>query len=171
MRSDRLAPACHVDADPPLQPERSDFATVGAQFLVIPSGKVYYEVEVLRAKGCVKVGFGSSEVLDSASGPPLAADAGYAQYLQATLRAGDRVVGVAGDRKGAVGVFVGGVQSTPPCSVRWEPDGRLHPVFWKDIEIDSGSADVRYGVHRSVQLGTPCYLAACLSVLAAATSA
>jgi hypothetical protein len=121
---------------------------VGAPFLVIPSGKVYYEAEVICAKGCVKVGFGSSEVQSNASSTPFAAEAGYAQYLQAILKAGDKLVGVAGDRKGDVGKYEGSNQGTPPCNVLWQSDGQQHSVFWKDVEIDSESADVRYGVHR-----------------------
>ena len=122
-----------------------DMATVGAPFLSITSGKVYYEIEICSAKGCVRIGFGSSGVAGSV---PIPANAGYAQYLQSTLQVGTKVVGVAGDRKGEVGTFIGRNQGTPPCNVLWQSDGRQWAVFWKDIEIDSEAADVSYGVHR-----------------------
>lgn len=124
---------------------------MGARFLAIPSGKVYYEAEVVRAKGCAKVGFGGLEAPHgrTAVGPPVAADAGYAQYLQATLREGDKVIGVAGERKGDIGTYVGNSQSAPPCIVQWQSDGKQLAVFWKDVEINCESADVRFGVHRS----------------------
>jgi hypothetical protein len=129
-----------------------DMATVGAPFLSITSGKVYYEIEICSSKGCVRIGFGSSGVKNDAGSAPVPANAGYAQYLQCTMQVGTKVVGVAGDRKGEVGTYVGSNQGTPPCNVLWQSDGRQWSVFWKDIEIDSEVADVRYGIHRQAPI-------------------
>jgi hypothetical protein len=125
-----------------------DSATVAAPFFSISSGKVYYEIEICSAKGCVRIGFGKSSTLSESSSAPVPANAGYAQYLQSTLQVGIKVLGVAGDRKGDVGTYVGSNQGSPPCNILWQSDGRQWPVFWKDIEIHSEVSDVYYTVHR-----------------------
>ncbi len=129
-----------------------DLATAGAPFLSIRSGKVFYEIEVCSAKGSVRIGFGRSGFRSDAGSAQVPANAGYAQYLQATLQVGTKVVGVAGDRKGDIGTYLGSNQGTPPCNVLWQSDGRQWAVFWKDVEINSEIADVGYGVHRHALL-------------------
>ncbi len=62
----------------------------------------------------------------------------YAAFLRPRLRAGIRLVAIAGEHKGDCGPFLEIDSSGPsmPCKVHWEAQGRADWVNWRDIAFE-----------------------------------